>query len=1156
MSEPAGRASHQTQRERYRLVLDIQATQSAAHGDRGIARYVREHARGLVARDRVASLALSPHLPFPRGLDGDLLGSPLLAWNTAGTMRAVARRTEEPLAYHVMSPFELSAHAEGDVPPHLRRADIPLVTTLYDLIPLLLADRYLIEPSFAQRYRARTELLRTADLVLTISEQTRRDAIDHLGLDPGRVVNIGAGVSPFFHEGEGAALLTARLPAVTKPFVLTVSGGDPRKNTERLLDAWSALPPSVRASHQLVVSCSVVESVRRAWTAYAGAVGLGEGELVVTGWVPDEVLRALYRQARLFVFPSLYEGFGLPAAEAIACGCPVVTSSTSSLPEVLDWAPSTFDPEDAGSIAAAIERGLADDDFRQELRRRGESRRPDISWELVADRTVDALDGLIAPTTAPIEPPLRIALVGPQPPVVSGIADYNARLLPSLAARADVDVFTTAPAPAEGERPADVGWFPPLALGRTRSPWSYDAVVYTVGNSDDHHDLYELASEFPGLLWMHDVRLPGLYITYARERVPTLQKGDFLVERLRRQYRRRLPPNLVADVGAQPPDYVEAGIGMSRELVDVSRGVVVSSELAARLLRLDQQPDARLPPLWVVPHGIPDPVADRAPGPVITSFGIVAPVKAPDLVIDAFALLGPERKLSLVFAGPVNDDVAERLRAHVEATTAAGRVVLTGHLTREAYDAQLARTLIAVQLRRATNGESSAALSECIANGIPVVTNVAGAEELPEGVVEVVPYDVTAADLAARLEALLGDDDRRERMQPRPARIRPALGLRAGGRPPPRDRRLAGAMSEPPVERIINTARPKDSVAPTSPDGELEPPPMASVGTAPRVLITGVTGQDGSYLAELLLDKGYEVIGMVRRSSTVNFERIAHLQDRLTLVNGDLLDEVSIINVLRDHRPSEVYNLAAQSFVQTSFSQPVLTGETTALGVTRMLDAIRIVDPDIRFYQASSSEMFGKVQAVPQDESTPFYPRSPYGVAKLYGHWITVNYRESYDLHANSGILFNHESPRRGLEFVTRKITHTVAQIALGQATELRLGNLEAQRDWGFAGDYVEAMWRMLQQDRPGDFVVATGHTHSVREFCEVAFGHAGLDWQQHVVTDEQFFRPAEVDLLVGNPARAEEVLGWRPKTTFAELVRSMVDADLQLLTGKLRAIS
>ena len=276
-----------------------------------------------------------------------------------------------------------------------------------------------------------------------------------------------------------------------------------------------------------------------------------------------------------------------------------------------------------------------------------------------------------------------------------------------------------------------------------------------------------------------------------------------------------------------------------------------------------------------------------------------------------------------------------------------------------------------------------------------------------------------------------------------------------------------------------------------------------------RALITGITGQDGSHLAELLLDKGYDVVGMVRRSSTVNYERIAHIQDRITFAQGDLLDEVSMINMLREHRPAEVYNLAAQSFVQTSFGQPVLTGETTALGVTRMLDAIRIVDPGIRFYQASSSEMFGKVQAVPQTEETPFYPRSPYGVAKLYGHWITINYRESYDLHASSGILFNHEGPRRGLEFVTRKITHHAAKIKLGMATEVRLGNLDAQRDWGFAGDYVEAMWRMLQQDAPDDYVVATGETHEVREFCEVAFQHVGLDYRDHVVQDERFMRPA-----------------------------------------------
>ncbi len=323
-----------------------------------------------------------------------------------------------------------------------------------------------------------------------------------------------------------------------------------------------------------------------------------------------------------------------------------------------------------------------------------------------------------------------------------------------------------------------------------------------------------------------------------------------------------------------------------------------------------------------------------------------------------------------------------------------------------------------------------------------------------------------------------------------------------------------------------------------------------------RALITGVTGQDGSYLAELLLEKGYEVLGMVRRSSTVNFERIAHLQDKITFVPGDLLDEISMINILQQHRPQEVYNLAAQSFVQTSFGQPVLTGETTALGVTRLLDAIRLVDPEIRFYQASSSEMFGKVHEVPQKETTPFHPRSPYGVAKVYGHWITLNYRESYGLHATSGILFNHESPRRGLEFVTRKISHTVAQIKLGLVDELRLGNLDAQRDWGFAGDYVEAMWLMLQREVPEDFVICTGQTHSVRECCEVAFGHAGLNWQEHVVVDKTFFRPAEVDLLVGDATKADKMLGWKPDTSFESLVTMMVDADIDLLTGKLRGIS
>ncbi|MDH4157435.1 MAG: GDP-mannose 4,6-dehydratase [candidate division Zixibacteria bacterium] len=318
-----------------------------------------------------------------------------------------------------------------------------------------------------------------------------------------------------------------------------------------------------------------------------------------------------------------------------------------------------------------------------------------------------------------------------------------------------------------------------------------------------------------------------------------------------------------------------------------------------------------------------------------------------------------------------------------------------------------------------------------------------------------------------------------------------------------------------------------------------------------RALITGITGQDGSYLAEFLLEKGYEVVGMVRRSSTESFERINHIKDRITLVQADLLDQLSIINIIDQHRPDEVYNLAAQSFVPASWRQPVLTGEFDALGVTKMLEAIKLVDKKIKFYQASSSEMFGKVQEVPQTEKTPFYPRSPYGIAKVYGHWITVNYRESYGIHASSGILFNHESPRRGREFVTRKISYGAARIKLGLADKLSLGNLDAKRDWGFAGDYVRAMWLMLQQNEPDNFVIATGETHSVEEFVTLAFGHLGLDYKKYVVTDPRFVRPAEVDLLQGDPTYARDKLGWEPTVTFQELVKMMVDADIRRLSPK-----
>jgi len=320
----------------------------------------------------------------------------------------------------------------------------------------------------------------------------------------------------------------------------------------------------------------------------------------------------------------------------------------------------------------------------------------------------------------------------------------------------------------------------------------------------------------------------------------------------------------------------------------------------------------------------------------------------------------------------------------------------------------------------------------------------------------------------------------------------------------------------------------------------------------PTAIITGITGQDGSYLAELLLSKGYRVIGMMRRSSVVTFERIEHIQDQVDIIQGDLHDQSSLMDLIEQYKPDEVYNLAAQSFVPTSWNQPVLTGEVTALGVTRVLEAIRFLSPRTRYYQASSSEMFGKVHEVPQKETTPFYPRSPYGVAKVYGHWITVNYRESYNLFAVSGILFNHESPRRGTEFVTRKITYGVVRIKLGLAKDLRLGNLESRRDWGFAGDYVDAMWRMIQNDHPEDFVVGTGETHSVREFCEKAFSYLGMDYHDYVIQDPRFFRPAEVDLLVADSSNVRQKLGWTPKVNFDGLVEMMVDADLKRLGGEI----
>lgn len=756
----------------YRFVVDLQATQNHAHGERGVARTVREHARSLVQHGCVAALALNPNLPFPHRLDGDLLTSPHLRWNTLSQLRQVAQAADRPLAYYLASPFEVSAHAEGDVPPHVLRGSVPLVVTLYDLIPLVFAERYLREHAVARRYRARAELLHQADLVLSISAHSARDAAERLGMDEHRIKVIGAGVSPFFRPASPGEvpelLLRHHFPSVTRAFVLTVTGGDERKNTERLLEAWAALPGPVRAEHQLVLAGNLDPPILSAWEAHARAVGIEPDEAIFTGWTPDEVLRALYQRATLFVFPSLYEGFGLPAAEAMACGCPTITSSTSSLPEVMAWPPSTFDPSDVDGMAAAVERGLTDEPFRAELRSRARERARALTWEAVGDRMVEALSELPPPTTGRTALPLRLALVGPMPPNASGIADYNFRLLPHLARRCELDVFSPSPRPNDTPAPG-VRWFTPAALGRVLNPWSYDAVIYSIGNSDDHHDLYELAQEFPGVLWMHDVRLPGLYLTYARERVPEERQRDFLIERLERQYRRRLARRLVLDVTAAPPDYVDAGIGMSKELVDQNRAVVVGSDVARHLLALDQQPDARSSKVWVVPLAVPPALPHRAPPtePVVVSFGIVSPVKAPDLLIHALARACADGtgagmapvNTTLVFVGLVDDGQRAQLEALAQAWGVADRVVLSGFCPPSEYEEWLRRAACAVQLRRSTNGESSAAVQECIANGIPVITNVASAAELPSGVVDLVPYDVEADELADHLVRLLTDRD-------------------------------------------------------------------------------------------------------------------------------------------------------------------------------------------------------------------------------------------------------------------------------------------------------------------------------------------------------------------------------------------------------------
>ena len=744
---------------RHRLLVDLQAAQSRAHADRGIARYVREQTRALARRGVGEALLLNPHLPFPRVLDQDLLTHPRLRWNTQSEVRRIVESDDRPVAYYVTSPFELSNFAEGDLPPHLWRGNIPIAATLYDLIPLVMPERYLPDETLERHYRGRVEQLHQVDLLLCISEHTRRDAIRLLDFDPAKAKTIGFGVSDFFRPEQPTdgndALLARHLPTVDRPFVLTVLGGDPRKNAERFFTAYAASD----VGHLLVVTCNLDPATRAAWELAATQVGLVPGrDIVLTGWQPDEVLRALYQRCELFVFPPLYEGAGLPAAEAIACGAPTITSSTSSVPEVLDMPEATFDPESVDEMAQAITRGLGDDELRVRLRTRGAERARLLTWDAVAHRTIEALVHL--PDLGPTRLPWRVALVGPMPPNQSGIADYNAQLLPHLAARCELDVFT--PTAGTAAPSAEVRWFTPQALGSTCSPWSYDAVVYTAGNSDDHHDLYDLAQEFPGVLWLHDVRLPGLLTTFAEARVGP--KADFLRHRLLSQYRRRVPLHLRDDPLQPLMQYIEHGIGLTKELVDVARAVVVSSELAERLLLLDLQPDAPPRATHVVPHafpGVPEGTGDREPSSIV-SLGMVSPLKGTETLIQAIANLRDAGvDADLTFVGPVDERYCEQMTAMARTLGAHDHVRFTGRADDATYARWLERATLAVQLRLTTNGESSGAIASAMAAGLPVITNAHATGELPDGTIARVPWDVGSSDLADEIASLLRDPARR-----------------------------------------------------------------------------------------------------------------------------------------------------------------------------------------------------------------------------------------------------------------------------------------------------------------------------------------------------------------------------------------------------------
>ncbi|MGH9086228.1 MAG: glycosyltransferase [Acidimicrobiales bacterium] len=742
-----------------RVYLDLQAAQSVLHPERGIARYVTEHAAALMrAGAPVARLGFNPSLPRPLHLPEVLSASPKLAWGTAREVRAARR--EGAMAYHVMSPFERTEPDDGAVPAVAFDADA-LVVTVYDLIPLLFAARYLHHPHLRLQYEARLEVVRHAELICAISEHTRADVIQHLGVSPERCVTIGTGASdlgPNLTPVQAADEVRARLPGIVRPYVLCVAGWDWRKNVEALIRSYASLPDVVRSSRQLVITCSLPADGRTAWEGAIQAAGLAPEDVVLTGRVENRLLQALYRCCDLFVFPSLYEGFGLPVLEAARCGAPAITSSTSSLPEILDWEPSTFDPTSDGAIAEALERGLTDETHREGLRVAGARAAGVHTWERVARRTIAAYEGLHPSPRRGRQRSARIAFVGPLPPSRSGVAIYNDRVLPHLPASWDVTCFY------EGDRPTPVSdrtAIPVSQLGRLISPWAFDAIVFVVGNSTFHEHTIELARQVPGIVWLHDVNLSGI-ARYQAGRTGRPGDREAVLRRLLvESYGEVWPWVEAAACAADGDPEAWAMLRLASRVVARAEAVIVNSNHAASLLRMDVG-SRPLPPVSIIPHLIPTPAeqgllehVERSADPLVVSLGIVDDVKRPSDLLAAVAQVPGVR---LRFVGECAPALESRLRDEARALGCGSRLEVTGWLPRGAYARAAAEGWVAVQLRRTTNGESSGAVADAIGLGLPVVTTIPSALELPAHAVTCLPVEAPVGEIAGALRSLLAGD--------------------------------------------------------------------------------------------------------------------------------------------------------------------------------------------------------------------------------------------------------------------------------------------------------------------------------------------------------------------------------------------------------------